>query len=165
MSYWDGTQWVADAPGRGARDRHPIVQHVLAAVAEGGMIALLTIGLVAGTAFAASQTGTISVTFNGAGLGPSSNTGSVFTARGCGFRANNTDYAMVVYGPAPQTSSYGYWVDYFPVDAAGCGSSTVSWTSSGVAGTFKVWVARSPSGHFYSAQPASNVVSVTITDP
>ena len=120
----------------------------------------------AGSAMA-GQLGTISVAF-GTGTVATSSTptsGSIFTASGCGFRANSTDYAMVVYGPAAQSAYYGYWVDSFPVGPNGCGSSTVTWTSSGVPGTFQVWVARSPSGNFTKAQPASNVVTITITSP
>jgi hypothetical protein len=54
MSFWDGSQWVADSPpGRADAPRHPLVSHILAAVTEGGLIALLGFGLIAGTAFAA----------------------------------------------------------------------------------------------------------------
>jgi hypothetical protein len=54
MSFWDGTQWVADTPGRAAASPRPSrARHVLEAVAEGGMIAVLGIGLIAGTTFAA----------------------------------------------------------------------------------------------------------------
>jgi hypothetical protein len=54
MSYWDGTQWVADAPAEAAiRARPSRVRHVMGAVAEGGLIALLSFGLIAGTTFAA----------------------------------------------------------------------------------------------------------------
>ena len=49
--FWDGTQWVHDAPAAPPR-RRP-VRHVLGAVAEAGLITVLTFGLVAGSAFAA----------------------------------------------------------------------------------------------------------------
>jgi hypothetical protein len=113
--------------------------------------------LFAGSADAA-QLGTIAVTQDPAGS-------SHFTAAGCGFRAGSPDYAMVVLGPAPDTASLAYWVDPFPVDANGCGTATVSWTSSGVPGSFQVYVARSPSDNFWRAQPASNVVVVIVTSP
>jgi hypothetical protein len=93
----------------------------------------------------------------------SSTAGSIFTSFGCGFRANNRDYYMVVRGPAPDTASLAYWVDPFAVGADGCGNSTVSWTSSGVVGDFQVWVVRSASGNPWQAQPVSNTVTVTIT--
>lgn len=91
--------------------------------------------------------------------------GSIFTSFGCGFRANSKDYYMVVRGPALDTSSLGYWVDPFAVGSSGCGSSTVSWTSSGVAGDFDVWIVRSASGNPWQAQPVSNLVTITITNP
>ena len=115
------------------------------------------VALFGGSAYAA-QLGVIEVTQDPAGS-------SHFTAAGCGFRAGSADYAMVVVGPAPDTASLAYWVDPFTVDAAGCGSATVSWSSSGVAGSFQVYVARSPSANFWRAQPASNVVMVVVTSP
>ncbi len=127
-----------------------------------GLAAALVLS-VAGSVLAGQQLGTISVSKSGATS--TLTTGSIFTAAGCGFKANGTDYAMVVSGPALYTTSTAYWVDYFSVDASGCGASTVTWSGSGAAGTFQIWVARSPSGNFTTAQPASNVVDVTITNP
>jgi hypothetical protein len=155
------------------------IRHASGAMAEALLLAAIVAALalalspvyapanyLAGTDRAlASQLGTITVDMGSGASGPTKSSGSIFTASGCGFRANDTHYAMVVYGPAVDTASYGYWVDSFRVGANGCGSSIVTWTSSGVAGTFQVWVARSPSGSFTTARPASNVVRVTITDP
>lgn len=90
---------------------------------------------------------------------------SHFVASGCGFRANGSDYYLVVYGPAPDTASLGYWVDAFPVGSDGCGSATPSWISSGVDGTFDVYVVRSPSGNPWQAQPVSNTVTISIVNP
>jgi hypothetical protein len=119
-----------------------------------------------GQAAAGAPRGSIQVVFGTSALAPASSTdGSIFTSYGCGFRANSSDYYMVVRGPAPDTSSLGYWVDPFAVGSDGCGSSTVSWTGSGVAGDFDVWVVRSPSGNPWQARPASNVVTITITNP
>ena len=119
-----------------------------------------------GHAAAGAGKGWIDVSFGTSGFAPASSTsGSIFTSHGCGFRSNSNDYYMVVRGPAPDTASLAYWVDPFAVDSNGCGSSTVSWTSSGVPGDFQVWVVRSPSGNPWQAQPASNVVTVTITSP
>jgi hypothetical protein len=87
---------------------------------------------------------------------------SHFVASGCGFRAGSSDYYLVIYGPAPDTASLAYWVDPFPVGGDGCGSATPSWVSSGVDGTFDVYVVRSPSGNPWQAQPASNTVTITI---
>jgi hypothetical protein len=106
----------------------------------------------------AAKLGTIAVNQDPAGS-------SHFAVAGCGFRADSPDYAMVVVGPAPDTASLAYWVDPFPVDANGCGSASVSWTSSGVPGSFQVYVARSSSDNFWRAQPASNVVVVIVTTP
>ena len=120
----------------------------------------------ANRAAAGAPKGSIQVVFGTSALAPtSSSDGSIFTAFGCGFRASNPDYYMVVRGPAPDTASLAYWVDPFAVGADGCGSSTVSWTSSGVPGNFDVWVVRSPSGNPWQAQPASNVVTITVTNP
>jgi hypothetical protein len=94
-----------------------------------------------------------------------SSSGSIFTAWGCDFRPGDPNYFMVVRGPAPDTASLAYWVDPFPVRADGCGAATVSWTSSGVPGEFDVWVVRSASGNPWQARPASNIVTITITDP
>jgi hypothetical protein len=114
----------------------------------------------------AARLATIEVTMQGdAAQSSTSSSGSIFTAWGCDFRPSDPNYYMVVYGPAPDTASLAYWVDPFPVRADGCGAATVSWTSSGVPGDFDVWVVRSPSGNPWQAHPASNVVTVTITDP
>jgi hypothetical protein len=90
---------------------------------------------------------------------------SHFVASGCGFRANGKDYYLVVRGPAPDTASLAYWVDPFPVGGNGCGSTTPSWTSSGVDGGFSVYVVRSASGNPWQAQPTSNVVTISIVNP
>jgi hypothetical protein len=71
-------------------------------------------------------------------------TGSLFTATGCGFRTSSNDHYMVVRGPAPDTTSLGYWVDPFPTGRDGCGNATVSWTGSGVPGDFDVYIVRVP---------------------
>jgi hypothetical protein len=110
------------------------------------------------TSALAAKLGTIAVTQEPAGS-------SHFSASGCGFRPGSSDYAMVTRGPAPDTASLAFWVDPFPVDAAGCGSATVGWTSSGVPGSFEVYVARSASDNFWRAQPASNIIVIVITSP
>ena len=88
-------------------------------------------------------------------------TDSHFETSGCGFRANSSDY-FLIYGPAPDTASLAYWVDPFPVGRDSCGAATPSWTSSGIDGTFDVYVVRSASGNPWQAQPASNVVTIDI---
>jgi hypothetical protein len=90
---------------------------------------------------------------------------SHFVASGCGFRANGKDYYLVVRGPAPDTASLAYWVDPFAVGGDGCGSGTPSWSSSGVDGSFSVYVVRSPAGNPWQAQPTSNVVTISIVNP
>ena len=68
---------------------------------------------------------TITVTDNGSGLAASSTSptsfSSHFTASGCGFRANDSNYELVVRGPGLYTSSLTYWVDAFRVGSNGCG--------------------------------------------
>lgn len=54
MSFWDGSKWTPDTAHRAASaPRHGRLRHVLEVVAEGGMVAVLGIGLIAGTAMAA----------------------------------------------------------------------------------------------------------------
>jgi len=158
-----------------------VVRHMLEVSAQALLIAAIIAALLlalspiyrpadvlvgSGRAEAGAPKGWIQVTFGASAFAPTSSTdGSIFTSSGCGFRANSADYYMVVRGPAPDTASLAYWVDPFAVGSNGCGSSTVSWTSSGVAGDFQVWVVRSPSGNPWQAQPASNVVTITITSP
>jgi hypothetical protein len=155
------------------------VRHVLGAGMEAILIALIAAALLlalspvyrpaselagAGPADAGGHKASIQVVFGTSALAPvSDESGSIFTAFGCGFRPNGSSYYMMVRGPAPDTTSLGYWVDPFAVGADGCGSSTVSWTSSGVTGDFQVWVVRSPSGNPWQAQPISNIVTITIT--
>jgi len=91
-------------------------------------------------------------------------TDSHFVASGCAFRANSSDHYLVIVGPAPDTASLAYWVDPFPVGRDGCGSATPSWSSSGIDGTFDVYVVRSPSGNPWQAQPVSNTVTVEIVN-
>jgi hypothetical protein len=150
-----------------------------------GLQALLIAAIVAGLAFAAatasgSAPGGANSVFaakggnNGAwitvGSGDaarleSATLDSHFVASGCGFRANSSDYYLVIYGPAPDTASLAYWVDPFPVGSDGCGSATPTWTSSGIDGSFDVYVVRSPSGSPWQAQPASNTVTISIVNP
>jgi hypothetical protein len=40
---------------------------------------------------------------------------SHFTASGCGFRASDDSYYLVVRGPGLTPASLTYWVDHFPV--------------------------------------------------
>lgn len=167
MSFWTGTHWVAE-PAAKPPPRPSRARHIAEAVTEGALVALLVVGLVAGSAFA-GRMGSIDVAFGDVTTDTTakvtSDSGSIFTAFGCGFRANDDAYYMVVYGPAPDTKRNAYWVDPFPVGSDGCGRARVSWTSSGVPGDFDVYVVRSPSGNPWQARPASNVVTITIVEP
>jgi hypothetical protein len=133
---------------------------------SGGLMTILALA-VTSVALAAPKSPTITVTDNGTGLAASSTSptsfSSHFTASGCGFKANDSNYELVVRGPGLYTSSVTYWVDAFPVGSNGCGSASPSWTSSGVSGNFDVYVVRSPSGNVAQAQPASNVVSLYVS--
>jgi hypothetical protein len=91
-------------------------------------------------------------------------TDSHFLAHGCNFRADGSDYYLVIHGPAPDTASLAYWVDPFPVGGDGCGSASPSWSSSGVNGSFDVYVVRSASGNPWQARPVSNTVEVEIVN-
>jgi hypothetical protein len=90
---------------------------------------------------------------------------SNFTAAGCGFRASDESYYLVVRGPGLYTSGLTYWVDHFPVGSDGCGAASPTWSGSGVAGDFDVYVVRSASNNPWQAQPASNVVTIYIATP
>jgi hypothetical protein len=118
-------------------------------------------------ALAAPKSPTITVT-DGTGLSSTSLTSgfsSHFTASGCGFRANDQNYYLVILGPGLYTSQLTTWVDRFSVGSDGCGTGSPSWSGSGLTGTFDVYVARSASGNPSSAQPSSNIVSIYISSP
>jgi hypothetical protein len=57
MSYWNGTQWVAEMPEMAEAppvpERPSRAKRLAGALAEGALIAALTFGLIAGSAFAA----------------------------------------------------------------------------------------------------------------
>jgi hypothetical protein len=131
-----------------------------------GLVTTLALSAVT-IAFAAPKTATITVTDNSSGLSAPSTSGfsSHFNASGCGFKANDPNYELVVRGPGQFTSSSTYWVDAFPVSSNGCGSASPSWSGSGVTGYFDVYVVHSPSGNATQAQPASNIVTIYISSP
>jgi hypothetical protein len=56
MSFWDGTTWVPDAT-HAPSHATSVVRRAVQAATEAGLIALLTFGLIAGTAFAAKGGG------------------------------------------------------------------------------------------------------------
>jgi hypothetical protein len=54
MSYWNGTHWVPEGPAAKPPPRPASrTRHALEAVSEGALVALLIVGLMAGTTFAA----------------------------------------------------------------------------------------------------------------
>jgi hypothetical protein len=131
------------------------------------LFAPAVLALVLGTSVgfaSAKPLGTITVSDSTAAATSSGMT-SHFTATGCGFRASDDSYYLVVRGPGLYTSSLTYWVDHFPVGSNGCGSATPSWAGSGVTGNFDVYVVKSPSGNPWQAQPASNVLTIYISSP
>ena len=60
----------------------------------------------------AKATGTISVS-DSTTAAASAGMSSHFTATGCGFRANDVSYYLVVRGPGLYTTNLTYWVDHF----------------------------------------------------
>ena len=64
MSFWTGTHWERDTPAPSAAARPSRRRHTFEAIAEGGMIALLVVGLVAGTTFAAKGGGSLQATIS-----------------------------------------------------------------------------------------------------
>jgi hypothetical protein len=142
-------------------------RHIVGVATRAFLIVAMVAALGAGSVLASKGGNTGGWITVGSGAGataPSAPVDSHFVASGCGFRANGSDYFLVVRGPAPDTASLAYWVDPFPADGNGCGSTTPSWTSSGIDGTFDVYVVRSPSGSPWQAQPASNIVTVNIVN-
>jgi hypothetical protein len=164
MSDWDGSRWV-EPEGRPAIPTSRKTRWAATAVMILGLAAVILPFTGAG----AGRLGSLQVTMGGTTTRTDATVTAVdsskFTGWGCGYRANSSDYYMVVRGPAPSTESLGYWVDPFPTNRDGCGSAAISWASSGVPGTFEVWVVRSPAGNPWQAQPASNVVTLEITTP
>ena len=128
--FWDGSRWMREEVTSASRGRpSPIVAWATTAIMVIGLAATaLPLRLAE-----ARSTPTISVWWTDASSAVASSPAgdSHFTAGGCGFRANDGNYYLVVYGPAPDTASLAYWVDPFPVDRSGCGSATPLWTSSG----------------------------------
>lgn len=90
---------------------------------------------------------------------------SHFTTTGCGFKANSSDYAVVILGPGLYTTSLTSWVNAFITDASGCGTTVTSWTNSGVTGSFDVYVVSAPNSNPYPhfSQPISNVVTMVVS--
>jgi hypothetical protein len=166
MAYWDGQRWVdQDRPRKEAGRFDRLTRWA----ATGGMLLVLGALLVPFTGASAARLGTLQVTMGGTTTRTDATvtalSSSKFTGWGCNFRANSKDYYMVVRGPAPDTSSIAYWVDPFPTNGDGCGSAAVSWSSSGVPGTFEVYVVRSAAGNPWQAQPASNIVTLDVETP
>ena len=60
MSFWTGTHWEPEAPPP-APARHSRRRHAVEAVAEGALLSLMIVALVAGTAFARGGSGGITV--------------------------------------------------------------------------------------------------------
>jgi hypothetical protein len=57
MSFWTGTHWEPESPASKPPPRPSRTRHGLEALAEGTLVALLVVGLVAGTAFAGKGNG------------------------------------------------------------------------------------------------------------
>jgi hypothetical protein len=160
MTLWDGSHWVDETPA--SSPTKPSRLHNWAAT----LLMVLSLAAIAvPIQLVAAQSGpTISVWWGTSTTPTATLSGdSHFTAGGCGFRANDENYYLVVHGPAPGTASLAYWVDGFRVGGDGCGSATPSWASSGVTGTFDVYVVRSASGNPWQARPVTNIVEVNIT--
>ena len=158
MTFWDGSRWVDETP----TPTKPSRLHNWAAT---GLMVLSLAAIAVPIQLIAARSGPIISVWWGTSAAPAATVSgdSHFTAGGCGFRASDNNYYLVVHGPAPDTASLAYWVDPFPVGSNGCGSATPSWTSSGVTGTFDVYIVRSPSGNPWQAQAVTNVVEVDIT--
>jgi hypothetical protein len=122
MSYWDGTHWVREDAAPEPEARTSRRRHALEAIAEGTLVALLTVGLIAGTAFAGkggnpggNGNGRGNNTVQGAGMTFTASpnvlhSGDMFDVSGCGF---DTSLGNVVVG-----FTGGSWGS--PLDSGGC---------------------------------------------
>lgn len=150
-------------------------RHLVGAVTEAMLIAVAIAITIAAVALIANPNGSVVPGAQAARLGSiqvswpaardASATDSHFVVSGCGFRASDANHYLVIRGPAPDTTSLAFWVDPFVLGQDGCGSTTPSWTGSGVPGTFEAYVVRSPAGNPWQAHPVSNVLAVTVTAP
>ena len=114
MSFWTGTHWEPEAPAQ-PQPRPSRARHLIEAVTEGGLIALLVVGLVAGTTLAAKggngnrhSLATASMTFTA--TPDTLHSGDSFNVNGCGF---DTSLGNVIVG-----FTGGSWGS--PLDDAGC---------------------------------------------
>ncbi len=145
MAFWDGSQWVAETPDRVAsKPRHRIIGHVLGAVAEGGMIALLGVSLIAGTAFAAkggnggAKTSYATVAVPNGVFG---GTVQASTTPGLWVYAACSQGGTVVYQQYVQTAASGYatlQLGPTPMWSGGAASCTGQAGSFSSNGTFRV---------------------------
>jgi hypothetical protein len=55
MALWDGTRWVEDKPSPTTASPR-LGRHISGALAEGGLITLLSLGLIAGSVLGAKET-------------------------------------------------------------------------------------------------------------
>jgi hypothetical protein len=115
MSYWTGTSWEQDTPAAATDARPSWRRHVLEAIAEGTLVALLVVGLIAGTTFAGKGgnghghfASTAGMTFTASPDVVKS--GDTFDVNGCGF---DTSLGNVIVG-----FTGGSWGS--PLDGAGC---------------------------------------------
>jgi hypothetical protein len=147
MSFWTGTHWEPDAPpptpARPSKRRHAIE-----AIAEGALLSLLVVGLIAGTAFAAkggngrggghhAAAGTMTFTASPDVV----QSGDLFDVSGCGF---DTTLGNVVVG-----FTGGSWGS--PLDSGGCFRITDIPALSGdvlPAGTYDVTAYQSVNGRW-----------------
>jgi hypothetical protein len=127
MSFWTGTHWEQDtpppSPGRPSRRRH-----VAEAVAEGSLIALLVVGLVAGSAFAAGgkSSPTLSLSMSTA---KTLDSGGSLTVRGRNFTPSSGGQMVILW--------VGYPDDYCAADYSVChGFYAYPWVNDD--GTFSV---------------------------
>ena len=122
MAYWTGTEWAAEpsaAPKRPSRARH-----ILEALTEGTLVALLVVGLVAGTSLAGSKSSSSvwiegSASARGAGLafGDAFRVGYATSTRQPWAHAQCYPVASTVYR---ETYGDGWiWGQYFSVYGGG----------------------------------------------
>jgi hypothetical protein len=113
MAFWTGTHWEPPAPMRKALPRPSRTRHVAGAVSEGALIALLVVGLIAGSAAAAgrkSSEPTLSVSTSSARTIDSG--GGALTVRGNSFTPSSGGQVLSLW--------VGYPDDYCAPDRSVC---------------------------------------------
>jgi hypothetical protein len=128
MTYWDGERWLDERSRepRPASKARRVFTHSWQLLLEGSFVALLVVGLVAGTAFAGKGGGKPTTTSShGSCVAADTSVGNRYTILGSGFKPGELVNVWVKDSGGTQTL-------FPPVDASGkfTATSWASWTGS-----------------------------------